>query len=86
MLRYRLSANGTWLGSMHAITQRLPTNTRGPPLLVPFPEITARLRTESLKGQFVGIQSNHQHTQSRNSQAPNIHRNLLTTFVMHRSY
>ena len=83
MLRYRMSANGAWLGNMHAITQRLPANTRGPPLLVPFPEITVRLLLKSTKDQIIGFQSNQQHTQSRNSQAPSIHRNLLTTFEMH---
>ena len=83
MLRYRFFTNRAWLGDMHAVTQRLPTNTRGPPLIVPFPESTACLCTKSQTGQFTGVQSNHQHTQSRNSQAPNVHRNLLTTFVMH---
>ena len=68
---------------MRTVTQRLPTNTRGPPLIVPFPEKTVCLFTKSQMGQFTGIQSNHQHTQSRNSQVPNVHRNLLTTFVMH---
>ena len=84
MLRYRLSTNGAWLGNMHAVAQRFPTNTRGPPLIVPFSEITARLRAKSLLGQLVGIQPNRQHTQSLDSLVPYVHGNTLTTFVMHQ--
>ena len=76
MLRIQMTANGAWLGSMHATTQGLPTNTRSPLLLVPFPELVARLRAASPRGQPVGIQKNRQHTRSRNSQVPIVHRKL----------